>query len=536
MATSTVFRSVSPLCRCVILTVLLFTLIASVHLLDLLPGWGGFTSTAVYGNNRLQQQPNQHEYMETNISPGDLGQVRGGKKNSADACESDLAYLKDLGLSKNIRYSRRCIKSVFPDDVNRDALTNVSAPLIIGTTTVNLDDLCGADLESLPCESFELPVPRPGPESVGQYSHLLFGIATSSQRLRDSKQSFGHWLADSGATLVCMITDEPKELLSLNSASLEAEYAASGIKLKLVRRQDMKHSPEQSHMMLVRDLLAHSTGSTTQTHWLGILDDDTFFPSLHALSTELARHDHTHSQYLGALTENADALHQGVLAAWGGAGIFLSLPLAKEIEPHLDGCLGGKGGDMLIMECIHAHSRARLTMVAGLWQMDFMGDTAGIYESGRRMLSMHHWKSWHWLPVREMAAVTWICGDCFLQRFVFGAAGNKGHSADSDPMGLEETDGVTVLNVGYSINLYTGAEGLPDLASVEQTWDGTAAWKDYEWSVGPLRPPVDKQTKKTWWLKTSVPGKTGGLTQLYLHEGKGEGKDDEVVELIWQSS
>lgn len=538
MAMPTVFsRSAGPY-LCALFAVLNLVFVASVHFMEWFPGQTRFTVNQIYSNERMKLHNSKQESLGKIVPTVNLGQSGEAKKNGANACESSLAHLTDLGLSKKIKYTRRCIKPIFLDVVDRDEVKNISSPLITTFTTVNLDDQCSTDFENLPCEPLELPVPKPDPESLGQYAHLLFGVATSSKRLRDSKDSIAHWLANSGATLVSMITDGPIELLSLDFAELEAEFAASGVELKLVGRQDLQHTPEQSHMMLIRDLLSHSSSlsSSTRPHWLGILDDDTFFPSLHALSTELARHNHTHSQYLGALTENSDALHQGVLAAWGGAGIFLSLELAQETEPHLDGCLSGRGGDMLIMECIHAHSHARLTTVEGLWQMDFMGDTAGIYESGRRMLSMHHWKSWHWLPVEKMATVTRICGDCFLERFIFDGGPDderptiSSGEASNSP-GSER--GAMVLNVGYSINMYS--EGLPDLSRVEQTWDGIHAWKDYEWSVGPLRSRLDKHQKKTWWLKTAFHDEKGGLSQIYLHEGRQEGKDDEAIELIWAS-
>lgn len=515
-----------------------FTLIfsASVYYMDWIPGQARFTVNEIYTDDRQALYHSNQEPLGSAVPTGGLGKSGDFTQSSADNCESSLVHLNGLGLSKNIKYTRRCIKPIFLDDADRDVVRNISSPLIANFTTVNLTDQCSTDFEKLQCEPLELPVPTPDPESLGQYAHLLFGVATSSKRLRDSKESFAHWLANSGATLVCMITDGPIELLSLDFAELEAEFAASRVKLKLVGRQDLQHTPEQSHMMLIKDLLSHAAAATLSAHhphWLGILDDDTFFPSLHALSTELARHDHTRSQYLGALTESSDALRQGVLAAWGGAGIFLSFQLAQEIEPHLDGCLSGRGGDMLIMECIHAHSHARLTTVKGLWQMDFMGDTAGIYESGRRMLSMHHWKSWHWLPVEKMATVTHICGECFLERFVFDAASEHPTTSSRETGSPDRGKGVTVLNVGYSINMYS--ERLPDLSRVEQTWDGIHAWKDYEWSVGPLRPRLDKDQKKTWWLKTAFHDGKGGLRQIYLHQGGQEGKDDEVIELIWAS-
>lgn len=523
-------RHASPVQRFVFLVVVILCFLASIYYLDLLPGHIGFTTTEGSSNSHIVQQTVAQPSAKATASPSQ--QLHEAEHNGESSCDRNLAHLRDLGLSRNVTYSRRCIKPIASEQADRATVTTLISTLLTNTTAIDLEDSCSVDLESLPCDPIELPVPPADPKSHGQYAHLLFGIATNSQRLKDSKATFAHWLADSGAVLVCVITDGTKEAPAMDFEALEADYAASGMKLKLVKKHATHHSPEQSHMMVIRDMLSHSTILSTKPHWFGILDDDTFIPSLHALSTELRRHNHARSKYIGALTEDANSIRQGILAAWGGAGIFLSLALVKEIEPHLDDCLAGgsPGGDMLIMQCVHAHSHTRLTVLEGLWQMDFFGDTAGFYESGRRALSMHHWKSWHWLPVREMAAITRICGDCFLQRFVFA----PGSGVSSTAREKEAVDAVAVLNLGYSINVYTGIEGLPDLTRTEQTWDGVNAWQDYEWSVGPLRPKVDKARKKTWWLKTAAHGQNGELIQVYLHEGKGDSQADEVIELVWQ--
>lgn len=117
------------------------------------------------------------------------------------------------------------------------------------------------------------------------------------------------------------------------------------------------------------------------THWLGILDDDTFLPAIEPLSAALAAHDHTKPAYLGDLSESFAATRFG-MAAFGGAGIFLSVPLAEELEPHLGNCLSGRGGDMQLMECIHDHTHARLERVTGLMQQDMKGNLDGFFESG----------------------------------------------------------------------------------------------------------------------------------------------------------
>lgn len=510
--------------RCVCFAVFVVIFVGFVQYLDPVSSKNVFTSTPIHRINRLPLQA-----VET-------------------ACQLVPEHLKNLGLSTTIEYSRRCIKPVFPEGVDRDIVTNVTSALIINTTTVNLTDDC---IQRIPCDTVELAVPKPDPKSQGQYTHLIFGVATTYGRLRDSKATFAHWLSDSGATLIGLIVDDPRDLLNLDFAALEGEYAALGMTLRLVTKHDPAHSTEQSHMMLIDDMLTYAdadakvaaqkslktdTTTTMTPHYLGILDDDTFFPSLHALSTALAQHNHTRPQYLGQLTENAGLLPQGILGAFGGAGVFLSVALAREIHPHLDACRSDRGGDMQIMECIHAHSRARLTRIEGLHQCDIVGDSAGFYESGRTMLSMHHWKSWNHLPPAEMAAITKVCGGCFLERFVFRSSHTPLEEEAADKPG--GAAGTAVLNNGYSINVYSAGVALPDLSFTEQTWDNwdRDPWKEFEWSLGPLRHRVGKDKKKSYHLVTAVPGEKGELTQVYVHRRGEEGRHDEVIEVVWQPS
>lgn len=504
---------------CLAAFVVLF--IGMVHFMSTTPGKTIFVSTQSHIIDRLKPVADK---LEGN-----------SEQHTMASCQPDLGYLKNLGVSANIKYSRRCVQPIFPDGLDRDEVANISSPLIVNTTTINLNDkdACSTDIDRLACEPLELPVPKPGPKNQGQYGHLIFGVATTYDRIRDSKPTFASWLSQSGATLVCIVSNSPKELKYLDFSKLEEEYLDSGINLKLVKPHDPSHSTEQSHLMIIEDMLAYADAKGTQPHWLGILDDDTFFPSLHALSAALAQYNHMRPQYLGQLTENAELLRIGVLGAFGGAGVFLSVALAHELRPHLDGCRSGIGGDMQIMQCVHRHSQARLTRVEGLWQCDLVGDSAGFYESGRRMLSMHHWKSWNHLPAREMGAITRICGDCFLERFVFRSDIDDEKEADAGSR--NET---VVLNNGYSINVYSAGVALPDLSRTEQTWDNwdrdEYAWADYEWSLGPLRDRVKKSQKKSYHLATVVHGDDGELTQVYLHRGADEGKDDEVIELVWQ--
>ncbi|KAH7012282.1 uncharacterized protein B0I36DRAFT_389729 [Microdochium trichocladiopsis] len=82
-----------------------------------------------------------------------------------------------------------------------------------------------------------------------------------------------------------------------------------------------------------------------------------------------------------------------------------------------------------------------------------------------------------------MAQATNFCGNCFLQRFIFG----------ND----------TVLSNGYSITVYPKGVDSLDLNKIERTWGNVYAGKDpkYEYSMGPLRDRVPDSDHKTYYLK-----------------------------------
>ncbi|KUI58169.1 hypothetical protein VP1G_05484 [Cytospora mali] len=508
--------------RRILIPVLGFILIGLTYHLDAIPSRDILASSKHYIINRLPfRQELEDLEADTAISQDYQQWVSADEDRSP--CAPELDYLKLTSLTNHIKHTRRCVKPLFSDIVDRNEVTDTKLSLITRTQSLLLSEPCTIDVDSIPCDPLELPVPPPYPKNQGQYTHLIFGVATTYARLRDSRPTFAHWLSNSGATLVGLVAEQYMELFPLDLVALKEEYKADGIDLTIVMQHGLLHTTEQSHVMVIRDMLIQVQSTSTETHWFGILDDDTFFPSLYALSATLSQYDHTRPQYLGQTTESAHILPIGILGGFGGAGIFLSLPLVEQIEPHLDSCLveyPNRGGDMQIMSCIYEHSTAKLKMVDGLYQMDLVGDVSGFYEAGRQILSLHHWKSWHWLPVDRMAAVTRLCGDCFLQRFSF--------------LG-DDRYALTVLNNGYSINFYeVGIGELPDLSRTEQTWDawlGVDAWGDYQWRLGPLRPKVEKD-KKSYYLETAVQNDDGGLTQVYVHRENGQ--DDEVIELVWQ--
>lgn len=422
------------------------------------------------------------------------------------ACSPDIDFLRrpELALSDNIVYSRRCITPQISTSVDRDAVTKLDRPLVTEKTTVNLNDC--RNVAALPCDPLVLPVPAPYPAQT--FPHFLFGVATYHDRLLEALPAFDHWLAHSDAPLIAVIVDHADHDLR----SLEALFAAHAITLVCVPGEP-NLTIDQNHFITLRPTVQNIR---PETRWVGILDDDTFFPSLAALSDALAVYDHTKEVWLGQLSEDFYSVRSWGFFAYGGAGVFLSVPLAQKLEPFQEQCLEEAAlpsGDGMLRDCVYYHSKTKLTLVPGLHQQDMRGDLSGFFEAGLKALSLHHWKSWYEEPVAKIAEVSKICGDCLLQRFQFGDD--------------------TMLANGYSIAMYR--KGLKDLNLdyMEATWNQYGP--EFDFSIGPLRPALKKDEKRSYRLKDAEMLSDGRLRQIYVYRRdwtSGEAMD-EVVELLW---
>lgn len=446
----------------------------------------------------------------------------------------EIEFLRrpQLGLTNTITYTRRCIKRKLTTNPARDTITNITTPLIPPSTRIDLTSCSTISLP--PCDPLTLSVSPPYPTHSHQYAHLLFGVATTYDRLNASLPSFAHWLSNTGARLLAIVADATP---TTNLTALTTLYQTHSINATFIppllthrinrpSQQGTYPAPiEHHHFLLVRALLSHAT---PETSWLSIIDDDTFFPSLAPLSTALSHHDPTIPTWLGALSDDFNSIRTFGLMAFGGAGIFLSVPLATLLSPHLESCITTSPtptGDGLLRDCIHTHTRAHLTLLPGLNQHDLRGDPSGFFESGAHPLSLHHWKSWYKAPVAAIARVaTLVCGDCMLQRWRFG----------ND----------TILSNGYSIAVYDpDILAELDLARVEGTW--SHATRDYDAAYGLLREKVKREHKKSYLLRDSVVqvGVDGKkvFRQVYVYRADEEAYFqetpsgiDEVVELVWE--
>ena len=447
-------------------------------------------------------------------------------------CPKRLDWLKNLSITFPINYARRDI-IVKPNPATpRSSVTTIEDVLLPSTQVIDL--MAEPEVNLKECmEPMVLDVPVI-PKVPVDASHVIFGMATLLDRLELSIVDLQRWLANTNAHLV-IIAMGPDETDPdpTQTAEMQSKMRGLGLKVTIVNRLGKKDSMPERYFSLVKLMYERRE---PETKWMAVIDDDTFFPSMHSLLEMLDRHDPEERWYLGAMSEEWWAVIRYGMMGFGGAGVFLSMPLAAVLDAHYDECKARSGagaGDMRIHECIVWHTGTKLTHVPGLHQIDIHGDRSGIYESGRLPLSLHHWKEgwWDeqgygtWFPMAAMHLVADICGGCFLQRWHLG--------------------GDMVLSNGYSIAEYpTGAWKELDkegkLERPEFTWEdagivegsNNAGWDHY---VGPLRPKLTLEKEKIQYRFLDAVAVDGGVRQLYIHLGL-DGEFDTLYELFWMKS
>lgn len=438
-------------------------------------------------------------------------------------CQQRLGRLKTLDLKFPINYARRDINVTLQTGKQRPSLTNIDGTLLPKVQTVDP----GKDPILEHCmPPLSLQVSPFAKRDTVHASHILLGMSTLLSRLEDSIPFLERWLAHTGASffVIAVNSEDDQKPDKKKMAELQSHMRDLGIKITLVKplqNDDMAHR----YFSLVK-LLYNKRDEATQ--WIGIVDDDTFFPSMQSLIDGLGFYDPEQQQYIGGISEEWWSVVLYGLMAFGGAGIFLSVQMAAVIDSNYKACReqsGSSAGDMRIVECIQWHSHVKLTPIPALHQMDMGGDLSGVYESGWRPLSLHHWKGgwWDdkrrdkWYPLDVMHLVADVCGECFLQRWRFG--------------------GDMVLTNGYSVATYPKGISEEELKKPEHTWIGPRKVPDtfnpgYVHSLGTIREPLKLDEEKIQYMFLNAEVVDEGVRQYYLHRGVGN-ELDTLVELVW---
>ncbi|KAG0645978.1 hypothetical protein D0Z07_7704 [Hyphodiscus hymeniophilus] len=463
----------------------------------------------------------------------------------APDCSMNTTHLQSLqhkyGLTDRIEYGRRYVR-FHRQDIQRKGLTTVNEDLF--PTAFDAIDIQNPPSTTTCLKPLEVAVPRsPYPRTVDA-SDLLFGISTTYGRLIDPRTSplkeWAHWLTDgrgnsNGAGLILRLVDASESELEDTRRTM----GSMGIDVKVYLSNSATHMA-QRYLSLLPAL--YNDPSRKHRKWLAMCDDDTFFPSMHALLDRLSTFDHHSDLYIGTLSEDINNIQRHGSQAFGGAGVFFSLHTASVITKLHDSCSTdqklqesntgwGPQGDILLRKCIYENTEIRLTMLRDLHQLDLQGDPSGFYEAGLAPLSLHHFKggSWHWAKPYEGAQIIHGCGEaCYLQRFV-------------------TTDDFIISN-GYSVAYYPYGIQF-DVNQMERTF--SAAPDDFgsnlDFMLSPQRGSlVETGRKVAWELQESTIEADGSVRQTYIRKandhrwtenpgGKQMFEKDGLMELIWIS-
>lgn len=452
---------------------------------------------------------------------------------SAGSGTDELSFvrqiLKDHKIGPDIEFASRTIRYV-PDQRERKSITAVNDDLFPNSFT----NITVGKRTSLPAgKVVSVHIHQsPRPDQVDA-ADMLFAASTTYDRFQNPNTSpikeWKRWLTDgngrsNGAGVILALYDTSEEDLALAAQTLEEV----GINATVV------HSNPDLNMAgryvdLVHMLFKHPT--RPRRKYLVLIDDDTFFPRLHDLQQHLAQYDPTKPFYIGTYTERADwLLRNRAPFAYGGGGVILTAPTAETIVslPCLDkdeGKMGGfvwdsDQGDRLLYNCLSNLTDISLTFLPTLHQNDQFGDASGVYESGRTIHSLHHFKSWHQFIPDQMHVVADACGEaCTLQRFQFkdNFIVTNGYSVAQYPQGID----FDPLQTEHTFGLGAPEPGQPDLADVA-----------FNMFYGSMRKDLTRTgKKKAWGLLGARKEGNGRVTQVYLKSWSDErwfGKDESV--------
>jgi hypothetical protein len=438
-------------------------------------------------------------------------------KSSSDAAKSsldvfghqahNLSYLMKHDLTPNFSYSRRLIKTEhFNGD--RPTLSVVNKMLPITPQILDTYHPANVAITSLP----PLTLRVPNSPKVGSCI-FSFGMSTKIPRLKGSISQLEHWLSNTDCPLNVLVPPGDGDL-HLQQTIRDLFINAT------ITTTDLEFA--KSYFSLIKPLYEARTPST---QWLVLMDDDTFVPSLPALTDHFTTTYKAEEEMLvSATSDDLDQIRTFGLIPFGGGGVFISVPLAERLlRPETwEACLAipQSQGDGLLNDCLGQHSIVRPIIDHGLNQMDIGGSdepVAGYMESGRRMLTVHHWKSWFYVDMAMVAKVAEATGDeGVLMRWMF--------------------EGNLVLSNGYSIVEYVGGVDGIDFEAVELTWAKIGEQRRYLHHVGPLREKLGKDKKRTY-LIAEAEAVEDGVRQIYINrvEGKNDSSTeiDRVIELVW---
>lgn len=391
--------------------------------------------------------------------------------NSASSCRLNMSSLEPYGLTKEFSYTRRYIKQVpFESGPNSRAplshVDELSDSIFTGLDylTMSSNDQGNAvDLQHCTPEPMKMYMRHNRKPVDGR--HLVFGMATTAERLLEFASTTALWLANTGARLIVIVPTGPKV------QELRDHLFQLGIKATVLTSND---DFLVNYFKLVEAFHAHGDPGSK---WFTFVDDDTHYFSLQRFIEALQIYDPNKEVYIGNPSEDLRQMRVEGLFAFGGAGITVSKGLLGHLHQEYYSCLAGQQtwepGDVRLKKCVYQHTETKLTMVEGLHQLDLIGESLGLLEGPRPPITWHHYRSWSIQPVDTISKAGQVCGGaCLFQRWKFPIPSDFGYAFMTFHFG--------VSIVGYSVGI------RPDLGKTETTWV-VYPESNFDHSIAPLR-------------------------------------------------
>lgn len=332
----------------------------------------------------------------------------------------------------------------------------------------------------------------------------MFGIATTAERLLTgltlssppAYMAIAHYATPASKFLIVLPSSDRAEVWLLASklrgVGIDAEIRLSELP---TWEERWVWTLEQLSSMAIAD---HSRP------WYGLVDDDTFFPSISDIWLMLQRYQEPTrtSWYIGAECEEDWIQDQFPSRATGGGGLFLSSALLRDISVVFTGEICPKlrveadpiqPADEWLGVCLREALGVKVSYEKAMHQVHGPKTVDGVYESPGelstnaslpreqrpRLLSVHHWRlQGQERDLPSMATVTRKSGvRTLMHRYLIWDSDLEPHVVPHRTTAIPSPRGFWVMSNGYSLVHYNLAQpaARADNARAykcsEQCWD-----------------------------------------------------------------
>ncbi|KAL0933201.1 uncharacterized protein CTRU02_212164 [Colletotrichum truncatum] len=472
------------------------------------------------------------------------------KKGTPATVDTDV-YLRVLaekhGLTRNFSLFSQRFRAV-PEARQRLSMTNIQKVFADSDFhSVNWDD------KTLPLDAGGnaiLPIATtPVPGNIDA-SDLLFGVSTTYNRLTNADDSlirdWQRWLTDgrgtsNGATvIVALYNTTIREAWTLHDKFKDTGIDATVLILDDELDNVSRYFELVDILLEIRKALAED-GQTKK--YLGIVDDDIFFPTMGQLLSRLSKFDAQSPFYIGLPSERPDwSVEDDTAVTHGGGAVILSPSAASTISKlpcypaDRPPFANATHWDVMLSDCVAKHTDMPLHVLSSFYSpRDALYNMqAPTYDLGISPFTLRHYRSRHRFDPSRAHLVTSVCGEgCFLQRFRF---------ADD-----------WVLVNGYSLTHYCAGFEMVPMSSHAALQGAMQYGLEAELPLGKgivLDGKSEKKeivtwrgTRNVWSFLDAIAGDDGEVWQVYVKKGGGRQADDEervedtadsVIVLIWE--